>query len=156
MYFGDVKEGEIYFNKDLTSIILLMSMEDDPNEQKSYTHFEFKQKVKDVESYVKGKSFSEEIFISGKGTATAVMSFTNDGGKFIVKGAEHNELLNATFKYSYNTPATAFYLTDIEYNYRSNKNYSIDDEIYFNELYGTLEFRFYTDSYSYEKITFIL
>ena len=156
MYFGDVKEGEIYFNKDLTSVILLMSMEDDLGATKTYTHFEFKQKVTDVESYVKGKSFQKEIFISGTGTATAVMSFTNDGGKFIIKDAENNELINATFKYSYNAPATAFYLTDIEYNYKSKENYSIDDEIYFNELYGTLEIKFYTNSYSYNKITFTL
>lgn len=158
MYFGQISEGEILFNNDLTRLTLLLSISYDGDTNIHYSPFEFKKYIdmSDIPNYVNGNSYSSEFFLVGNGNSRASLDLTKNSGVLIINNKDGDEILNVSFSYSYDTRATAMYLSDIEYATRANPNYFIDDEIYFHSGYGQLEVKFYTDEYSYEKITFVL
>lgn len=156
LYFKYIKNGDIYFNDELTQLDILFSFDEGENP----THFSpytFKKVIdkSDLPSIIQGNSYDGEVFILGKGYLTSKLTFTNNSGTFAILNANGSELYKATFNYTYDKPATALMLTDIV-NVVPVEGFSLDDEIYFHTSYERLEVKLYTDSYSYEKIYFSL
>ena len=158
MYFEHIEEGKIYFDKEFNSLIIFMSITGEtstsaPTADTYYTGFTFNKVIdkSDIVAYVNNKTFTTSAFLKGQGTVDFALSFADGEGKLVI--SKETIILEVTYSYTYDVPATAFYTTNVV-STPSSSNISMDDEIYYNSYLSRFELKVYTNSSDYNKIYF--